>query len=543
MTTDTLALPFVPRAGYTPSAPAIILPPSSPHCQAAKSSAYHVSYHHLSSLISSLQSQLAALGLQDQDAVSSSLINGIEFAVAFLATGCQRLIAAPLNPAYTQSEVEFYLGDTKSKVLLVPQGTFTASRSSSVPTVEAAKKLNVAIYEIVFDPLASDGRGAIYLSDEAGRSLPRNDGGVKTAQPDDVTLVLHTSGTTGRPKGVPLSHLNLITTMKNIINTYDLTSFDRTFLVMPLFHVHGLQAAFLSTLLSGGTVVIPPKFSAGTFWSELQSTRCTWYTAVPTIHSILLSSPKPSPLPPLRFIRSCSSSLAPTTLYAIEEAFKAPVLEAYAMTEASHQMTSNPLPGKNQGVRLPGSVGIPQGVEVRILDGKGDTLPTDAEGEVCIRGANVTKGYLNNPKANAESFIPQSHTSNAHFFRTGDQGKLTSEGFLILTGRIKELINRGGEKISPLEIDSALLSLAGIKEAVSFGIEDSKYGQIVGAAVVTADSNLNEKKIQEALGDKVAKFKIPTKVFIVQSIPKTATGKIQRRNVAASVLSGDKAKL
>lgn len=543
---DTLALPFKPRTGYTPSAPALILPPSSPHAHDGRP--YPISYHHLAQLVGDVQSQLAALGLAPQDAVSSSLINGVEFAVAFLATGWQRLVAAPLNPNYTASEVEFYLADTKSKVLLVPAGSFRAA--STPATLVAARKLGVAVYEITFDPLAADGRGAIYLADESGRVLSRDDSRRLAPEPQDVTLVLHTSGTTGRPKGVPLTHANLIATMRNIINTYDLSAADRTFLVMPLFHVHGLQAAFLATILSGGAAVVPPKFSAGTFWNELTLTRCTWYTAVPTIHSMLLNTARPTTLPPLRFIRSCSSSLAPTTLYAVEEAFRAPVLEAYAMTEASHQMTSNPLPRRGSSTptltRRPGSVGIAQGVEVQILDQQGATVPLGSEGEVCIRGANVTSGYLNNPKANEEAFVlhpPSGHESNRNFFRTGDQGKLDADGFLTLTGRIKELINRGGEKISPLEVDSALLSLDGVKEAVSFAVEDKLYGQVVGAAVVLASKTLTPEAIQTALKEKLSKFKIPQSVYVVDAIPKTATGKIQRRNVAAAVVKQGAAKL
>lgn len=538
----TLLLPFQPRMGYTPSAPAIILPPSSPHTQGSAGKPYHISYHHMSHLVHELQVQLAELGLEPGQAVSSSLTNGIEFAVAFLATGAQRLIAAPLNPAYSASEVEFYLDDTKSKVLLVPSGSFAASPPPA--TIQAARKLGVRPIEIVFDPSAADGHGAIVLKDDMGKPLTGNTSNVRRPEPEDVALVLHTSGTTGRPKGVPLTHANLVATMYNIVKTYELTPRDRTFLVMPLFHVHGMQAAFLSTLLSGGAAVVPPKFSATSFWPELIASRCTWYTAVPTIHSMLLSSRRPAQQPPLRFIRSCSSSLAPSVFHALEEAFGAPVLEAYAMTEAAHQMTSNPLP--HRGQRRPGSVGIGQGVEVRIIDASGKTLDLGSEGEVCVRGKNVTKGYLNNPKANAESFVhepPQGFGDNKGFFRTGDQGKMDAEGFLTLTGRIKELINRAGEKISPLEVDAALLALKDVgvpvKEAVSFAIEDATYGQKVGAAIV-ADAGVTVEKVQKGLEGRLSKFKIPERVWIVPSIPKGATGKISRRGVAASMLEADK---
>lgn len=312
--------------------------------------------------------------------------------------------------------------------------------------------------------------------------------------------------------------------MKNIINTYELNPSDRTLLVMPLFHVHGLVCGLLSTLLSGGVVVIPRKFSASHFWKDFCDNHCNWYTAVPTIHQILLRKP-PSEVPAIRFIRSCSSSLAPSTMQALEKQFKAPVLEAYAMTEASHQMTSNPLP--HRGPHKAGSVGLGQGVEVAILDEQGN--PTDI-GEVCIRGRNVTRGYLNNPKATAESFTKDG------FFRTGDQGKKDADGYLILTGRIKELINRGGEKISPIELDSVMLSHPKIAEAVSFGVPDDMYGQEVHAAVVLKpgvnDSpEAVEREIQAYCQSKMAKFKVPKKIYCTDVMPKTATGKIQRRKV------------
>lgn len=341
--------------------------------------------------------------------------------------------------------------------------------------------------------------------------------------------------------GVPLSHLNLATSMHNIIGTYELTPADRTLLVMPLFHVHGLVCGLLATLLSGGSAVIPQKFSASHFWNDFTEQKCNWYTAgklttggliaishthtflVPTIHQILLRNP-PAKVPFIRFIRSCSSSLAPATFQAIEEHFKAPVLEAYAMTEAAHQMTSNPLP--KYGKHKPGSVGVGQGVEVVILDEQGKPVE---EGEVCIRGANVTRGYLNNPKATAESFTQDG------YFRTGDQGKKDKDGYLILTGRIKELINRGGEKISPLELDAVLLSHPKVAEAVSFAVPDPMYGQEVHAAVVLKDkSNAQaiERELQSYCQTKVAKFKVPKRIYVTDVMPKTATGKIQRRVVS-----------
>ncbi|KAL7006547.1 hypothetical protein EMMF5_003968 [Cystobasidiomycetes sp. EMM_F5] len=479
---------------------------------------------------------LAGLGLlQEQDVISMSLINSAEFVVAFIAAGMHRCIAAPLNPAYNASEVSFYLDDAKSKLLLVHKGAI----KDDAPAVQAARKHKVAIAEVWYDERRQ--RAVIALEQassggKTGHSKNIQDSG--NPNEEDIALLLHTSGTTGRPKAVPLSHANLLATHWNIINTYKLSPEDRSYLVMPGFHVHGLQAGLLAPLLAKGSVVIPPKFSAKTFWDELISTKSNWYTAVPTIHQILLSSPLPSPIPKLRFIRSCSSSLSPTTFHDLEKALQAPVLEAYAMTEAAHQMTSSPLPPQK---RKPGTVGIPQGVLVRTVDADGNDA---AEGEVAIKGANVTKGYLNNPKANKESFTKDG------FFRTGDQGKFDKDGYLILTGRLKELINRSGEKISPLEVDSALLSIDGVGEAVSFGVPDKMYGEVVWACVVCkSGSKLSEKDVIKAVSKKLTKsydpqYKVPIRVWIVDTIPKGATGKISRKNVAATFIEkAAKAKL
>lgn len=290
----------------------------------------------------------------------------------------------------------------------------------------------------------------------------------------------------------------------NIQKTYQLTADDRTLLVMPLFHVHGLLAGFLAPLLSGGSVIVPHKFSASEFWEHFITYKANWYTAVPTIHQILLKNPPPHTKPTIRFIRSCSSPLSPKTFHELEKAFNAPVLEAYAMTEAAHQMTSNPLPPAK---RYPGSVGIGQGVEVKILYQNGKEAPQGSEAEICIRGENVTRGYLNNPEANKTSFTQEG------FFRTGDQGKQDEDGYVIITGRIKELINKGGEKISPIELDNVVAHNPSVGEAVSFAIPDEMYGQDVGLAVVLKEGKkMSEDELRSWVATKVAKFKVPKRV-------------------------------
>jgi acyl-CoA synthetase (AMP-forming)/AMP-acid ligase II len=303
---------------------------------------------------------------------------------------------------------------------------------------------------------------------------------------------------------VPLSHKNLCQTIQNIKATYNLTRVDRTLLVMPLFHVHGLLAGFLAPLGSGGSLIMPPRFSASEFWRDFVTHKANWYTAVPTMHQILLRNDFPSPMPTIRFVRSCSSPLSPTVHKQLETIFNAPVLEAYAMTEAAHQMTSNPLPPAQH---KPGSVGIAQGLELQIMDDEGNSLPQGKIGEVCVLGANVTSGYLGDPKVVASPF------TESGYLRTGDQGYLDEEGYLFLTGRIKELINKGGEKISPIEIDNLLAQHPKVLEAVSFAIDDELYGQNVAVAIALREGcELSAEELLSWFGDRAAKFKIPKKV-------------------------------
>ncbi|SAL95734.1 hypothetical protein [Absidia glauca] len=490
---------------------AVIIPNS---CTVPTTLTYGQLYHTIQDFSNKLASVVPSHCLAPGRSVSIAYPNSLEFVVGFLGCGLMQLVASPLNPAYTKDEFLFYLEDAQSSVMIVPPGSI---KNHYAAVLAAQERQGIYVLEMFWDGQEIH---LVAPHARATSTLPRP---VAFApQPQDVALLLHTSGTTGRPKGVPLTHLNLATSMKNIVKTYELSGKDRTLLVMPLFHVHGLICGLLSTFLSGGSAVIPQKFSASHFWTDFKDNGCNWYTAVPTIHQILLRNP-PTQIPNIRFIRSCSSSLAPSTFKAIEQHFKAPVLEAYAMTEAAHQMTSNPLP-KN-GVHKPGSVGLGQGVDIAILNDQGDPVE---EGEVCIRGLNVTKGYLNRPEATAEAFTKDG------YFRTGDQGKKDKDGYLVLTGRIKELINRGGEKISPLEVDAILLSHPDVSEAVSFGVPDEMYGQEIHAAVVLKSSAAAasvEKDLQAYVNSKAAKFKVPKRIYVTDHLPKTGTGKIQRRKM------------
>ncbi|MCL7047249.1 hypothetical protein MKW94_010196 [Papaver nudicaule] len=493
------------------------------HRSVSVSGKFDLTHSKLQQLVDQAASILISNGVRPGDVIALTFPNTIEFVIMFLAVIRARATAAPLNAAYTQEEFEFYLSDSESRILLTSQEGNEAAQS-------AASKLKISHITSTF----SHQEEKLTLSiqpDSSNCVLPES---LPVNSPLDVALFLHTSGTTSRPKGVPLTQQNLAASVQNIKSVYQLTESDSTVLVLPLFHVHGLLAGLLSSLGAGAAVTLPAggRFSASTFWSDMVKYNATWYTAVPTIHQIILerhlSNPEPF-YPKLRFIRSCSASLAPTILARLEEAFGAPVLEAYAMTEASHLMCSNPLP--ENGGHKSGSVGKPVGQEMAILDENGVQQAEYASGEVCIRGLNVTKGYKNNPEANKSAY-------KFGWFHTGDVGYMDSEGYLHLVGRIKELINRGGEKISPIEVDAVLLSHPDVAQAVAFGVPDDKYGEEINCAIIPRDgSTIDEAEMLRFCKKNLATFKVPKKVFITDDVPKTASGKIQRRLVAEHFLS------
>lgn len=468
-----------------------------------------VSYGSLRTQIQSVASALAAAGIQRGDRVGMAFPNGLPAIVSFLAASAAGT-AAPLNPGYKEEEFAFYLEDTNARILLLPPDGAEAARKAA-----AARHVRVIA-------VTMDAAGLVSLVDApAGGAVP-------PPSVDDVALVLHTSGSTGRPKRVPLTHRNLTISSGNVARSYGLSASDVSMCVMPLFHVHGLVASTLGTLATGGTLVVPAKFNPLSFWRVAKDHGVTWYSAVPTIHQLLLARADPAVgRPPgsekLRFIRSCSAALPPQVMGDLEAAFGAPVLEAYGMTEAAHQMASNPLP---PAPRKPGAVGLGTDVRISIMDANGNHLAPGERGEVVIKGPNVMGGYENNPEANASSF-------SDGWFRTGDQGFLDADGYLTLTGRIKELINRGGEKIAPREIDEVLLAHPAVAEAVCFGVAHPMWGEEVAAAVVLKDgAAATEPELLAYCKEHLADFKRPKQIHVTQAIPRTATGKIQRRVVA-----------
>jgi len=475
-----------------------------------------LSYAGLRGLVDRSLVTLNAMGIGRNDRVAIVLPNGPEMATAFVAIA-SGATAAPLNPAYRADEFEFYMSDISAKALVVDKG-------SDSPAVGVARKMGVPVIELVAEP--SQGAGAFTLGDRAGAGV----GNGRYAETDDIALILHTSGTTSRPKIVPLAQRNICASAGNIAETLRFTTGDRGLNIMPLFHIHGLMAGLLAPFSAGSSVFCTPGFNALRFFAWMQEAKPTWYTAVPTMHQTILTRATQNKAvitaTPLRFVRSSSSSLPPQVIAELESTFNAPVIESYGMTEASHQMASNLLP---PGTRKPGTVGVAAGPEIAIMDEAGTLLPANATGEIVIRGANVTPGYENNAKANGEAF------TNG-WFRTGDQGVMDGEGYVSITGRLKEIINRGGEKVSPREVDEVLMDHPAVLQVVTFGMPHDKLGEEVAAAVVLREGkSVTEKELRDFVGERLAAFKVPRKVLFLPEIPKGATGKLQRIGLAAKL--------
>lgn len=459
---------------------------------------------------------LNRLGIGRNDRVAIVLPNGPQMAAAFVTIGAGAT-TAPLNPAYRQAEFEFYLTDLNAKALVVEAG-------SSSPALEVAKAFAIPVLEVTTSADAPVGLFDLVARGEMASHTAINGG---YAGPDDIALVLHTSGTTSRPKIVPLTQRNVCASAYNVGQSIALTSADRCLNVMPLFHIHGLIAAVLATLRAGASVCCTPGFDALQFFGWLDAAQPTWYTAVPTMHQTILAragrNQELIARTQLRLIRSSSASLPKPVMLELEETFHAPVIEAYGMTEAAHQMTSNPLPPR---ARKPGTVGIAAGPAVAIMDEAGKLLPAESIGEVVIQGPNVTLGYENNPKANAENF------TNG-WFRTGDQGVMDAEGYLTITGRLKEIINRGGEKVSPREVDDILMEHPAVQQVVTFAMPHEKLGEEVAAAVVLREgATVTERDLRSFAAERLADFKVPRKIIFLSEIPKGATGKLQRIGLA-----------
>ncbi len=492
--------------GGEPSTPAIAAAGKPP-----------LDYQGLLAQIDATAGYLRSRGIGQGDRVAIILPNGPELATTFLSVACCAT-AAPLNPALTDQEIEFCLRDFGARALVVAEGASATAR-------RIAASLGLAVFDL--RTAAGAPAGCIGLTGQPSSADAGLERGWDPAGPDAVGLVLHTSGTTARPKIVPLTQRNLANSARHIRETLRLDTTDRCLNVMPLFHIHGLVACLLAPLSAGGSVFCSAGFNALRFMADLDVSGATWYSAVPTMHQAILARAARhldrGRASRLRFIRSSSAALPPRVLGELESVFEVPVIEAYGMTEAAHQMASNPLP---PGVRKPGSVGLAAGPAVAIMDEHGGLLPPGQGGEIVVRGPNIFCGYEHRPEANAAGF-------SDGWFRTGDAGVIDREGYVTITSRIKEIINRGGEKISPREIDEILLEHEAVREAVAFPIPHATLGEAVGAAVVLRDgAAATEREILAFLAGRLTPYKVPSMLRILDELPRGATGKVRRLDMA-----------
>jgi oxalate---CoA ligase len=483
-----------------------------------------ISYGQLDALVQSAMAQLSWLGLSRGATIALVSDNSVEFVVGLLAVASSGARVAPLNPALTLSELSTRLSELSAHAVLFPE--HLASKLKFADTIGGAARWIMSIE-------SSGGAYEVRIANKNGQSSPSGVAGEASTpiNGEDVALLMFTAGTTSAPKVVPLTHRNVVASVHSISSGYDLSLQDATLIVMPLFHGHGLVAGLLATLATGGSAYLPSTggFSAHLFWGDVVRLGVTWYTAVPTIHRILLNRasreyPGSSPVA-LRFIRSCSAPLDEELATAMMATFRVPLISAYGMTEASHQVSSNPLPV--HGSNKPSSVGLPTGVEIRIVAEVGKDAATGSIGEIWVRGATVTAGYLNNPQANSASFVDG-------WFRSGDLGSRDADGYLFVRGRLKEIINRGGEKISPGDIDAVLLSNPKVLEAASFGESDAIYGETVQAAVILhPGAEATEGELRDYCRTKLSAFEVPERIYIVADFPRTAKGSTDRRALAA----------
>lgn len=502
----TLTIPEILRNPLYRNNPAILAPGRPP-----------LSYQRLSVEIQNFAAVLHGLGLRRESPAALVLPNGPETAVAFLAVS-SACSAAPLNPSYTETEFDYYFSDLGVEAVILLSGSHNAARTTAekkgLPILEITPDMTKEAGVFTFTPQSD-------FNSEEPHTLP---------DPENIALLLHTSGTTSRPKIVPLTHANLCVSAKQIAESLVLSDTDRCLNIMPLFHIHGLIGCLLSTLWAGSSICCTEGFRSERFLDWAKECKSTWYSAVPSMHQTILKRAQDRvqdcDAAGFRFIRSSSAALPQKVKEQLEEVFYTDVIEAYGMTEASHQIAVN-LPPDHRG--KPGSVGRAFGTKIGILSEEGGLLPPNQLGEIVLQGPGISRGYLRNPEANRAAFTQDG------WFRTGDQGYLDADGYLFITGRLKEIINRGGEKIIPAEVDRVLMEHPDVDQAVTFAMPHNQLGEEIAAAVVPKNDRLTEIELRQHARSLLADHKVPRKIIFLQQIPKGPTGKVQRIGLAQTL--------
>lgn len=475
-----------------------------------------VSYTQLDRYVKEQAEELRRLGVEKGDKVLLFMDNSVEFAVVYFAvTGCQAA-AVPANTMLKEKELLYLLEDAQVKAVITEPAYGDIFRGSAGELVEKT-----------------------YQTEPYGREVEilllkdcRGDADAPCSQREDTAMLLYTSGTTGNPKGVILSYSNLLAKAEHIREAHGLSREDVCLCVLPWFHINGLVITLITPLYSGGQIVIGGKFSVTRFWKDIEDYRVTWFSGVPTMYSHLLAKgiPKDRDYSSLRFARSASSPLPVSVLEKFEGICKVPVIESYGITEGCSQITTNPMPPR---ARKAGSVGLPFGNRIKIVDNQGRELPPGQVGEVLMQGDNITCGYYHKEEETRKAF-------SGEWFHSGDLGYLDEDGYLFLDGRIKELINRAGEKFPPREVDEVLYQMEGVELAAVAGVPDAVYGEEVAAFIKKKDGAvLDAQMVQEFCRDKIASYKVPRKVYFLEDLPKGGNGKIQRLKLVERYQKGE----
>ena len=386
-------------------------------------------------------------------------------------------------------------------------------------------KLILASGEWVEKVKALEPRAPVLAVDHEYLALPEVALPTPAPSPEALALLMYTSGTTGRPKGVMLTQSNLAANALAIATEHALTPRDRVLGVLPLYHINAFAVTMLAPLASGGSVAMAPRFSAARFWAQALDRHCTWLNVVPTIVSYLIEAsdaPPKAALEAIRFLRSASAALPPEHLRAFEQRYGIGIVETMGLTETVAPSFSNPLEAAQRKL---GAVGRASGCEARIIDAQLQPVPDGATGELAIRGPNVMRGYYKNEEATRAAFTPDG------WLRTGDLGHRDADGFFFVTGRIKELIIKGGENIAPREIDEVLLQHPAVLEAAAVGMPDKHYGQEILACVVLrpgADASAAETDLRAFCEQHLGRYKTPKIIRFVAELPRGPSGKVQR---------------